>query len=223
MQALSSYCRGTLLILYTLSSFCTTFSSHCLTLSLYCVFSVHVLTIHFLLTPHTLVIILQMYPLDTVHLLSHCTAFSSYYRCDPPGAAHFSPRTADVEFLILQTFFSHHTPHRPAANVAILVLYIFSSHCTAFFLYCRGDSPCTAHFLSTYCKYDIPDTANFLHKLHPMSSYCRCIPSDTVQFLLFPFWYCTPSPHRCDPAGTAYSLSSHSTPSLCTADVTLQY
>ena len=40
-----------------------------------------------------------------LHILSsHCTTFWLYCRCNPPGTAHFSPCTADVTFLILQTF-----------------------------------------------------------------------------------------------------------------------
>ena len=65
-------------------------------------------TADYLLTPHTL--LLQMYTLDTVHLPSHCTTFSSNCRYDPLGASHVSPCTSDVTFLILQSFSSHHAP-----------------------------------------------------------------------------------------------------------------
>ena len=68
------------------------------------------------------------------------------------------------------------------------------------------------HTLSL-CTADV--TLLLLHTLSP----------DTVHSLpilqVCPFWYLTPSPRRCDSLGTSYFLPSPSTPSLCTADVTL--
>ena len=76
---------------------------------------------------------------------SHCTALCLYYRCDSPGDAFFFARTADVKFLILQTFSSNYRPCPPTADVALLMLYtLSSSHFTTFSLYNRCDTPHTA-------------------------------------------------------------------------------
>ena len=114
----------------------------------------------------------------------HCTTFSLYCRCNPPGAAYFSSHIADVTFLTLQTLYSNQTLSPPAAKVVILILYIILSHCTKFLSYCRCDLPGTVHFLYSYFRCDIPDTADFLLTPHTLSSYCRCNPSDAVHFLL---------------------------------------
>ena len=113
----------------------------------------------------------------------------------------FPPPTADVTFLILQTFSSHHTPCPITVDVAILVLHTFSSHYTTFSSYCRCDHPGTAQFLSSYCRCDSPFIAGFLITPHTLSHtlYCRCNPSDRC---------CTLSPHT----------AQHS---ACNADATL--
>ena len=106
-------------------------------------------------------------------LSSHCTTCCLYCRCDPLCTAHFSPCTANVTYLIMQIFSSHHAPCPPTANVALLILYTLSSHCTTFFSYCRYDTPGTAHSLSLHCRCDIPDTTDFFLTPHTLCSYCK--------------------------------------------------
>ena len=134
----------------------------------------------------------------------HCTTFSLYCRCNPPGAAYFSHHTANVTFLILQTLYSNQTPSPPAADVVILILYILLSHWAKFFSYCRCDPPGNVHILYSYCRCEFFDSADFLltqhtssflpqmypcYNLHfplthctALSLYCRCNPTDIEYF-----------------------------------------
>ena len=118
-------------------------------------------------------------------LSSHCTTLCLYCRCDNPGAAFFSPRTADVTFLILQTFSSHHRPYP-----------------ITFTSYYRCNPDGTAHFLFCHHYYDFTDTADFLLTSHTLSYYCRYSNSCPVHSLftlhnlllilqMQASWYCT--------------------------------
>ena len=98
----------------------------------------------------------------------------------------FSSCTADVTFLILLTFSSNQSPSLPTAYVAVLTLYILSSHCTKFSPYCRCDPAGTTQFLYSYCRCDISDTASFL-----LTPDTICLSTTIV----VPFLYCTLSPH----------------------------
>ena len=89
-----------------------------------------------------------------------------------------------MTFLMLQTFSLHCKPCPITADVAILVLYVFSSHCTTFSSYCRCDCQDTAQLLSSYCRCDNSFTAGFLLTPNTLSYYCRCNRSDAVHFLL---------------------------------------
>ena len=111
-------------------------------------------------------------------LSSHCTAFSLYCRCDPPGTAHFLYSHCRCDILDTTDFLL--TPSPPVTDVALLILYTLQLHCISFSSYCRSDPPGTAHFLYSYCRCDIPDTADFLLTPHTLSSYYQCSPSDTV-------------------------------------------
>ena len=106
-------------------------------------------------------------------LSSHCTAFCLQMR--PFHILHtFSHCTADVTFLIMQTFFSCHTLVASTDDIVFLIVYILSTHGTAFSLCCRFDPPGTAHFPFSYCQHDIPDTADF-HLTPQTLSYYFCL------------------------------------------------
>ena len=135
--------------------------------------------------------------------------------------------SADVTLLVL------HTLSLCTADVTLLLLHTLSpdtAHSLLILQVCpfwyltpsprRCDSLGTSYFLlspstPSLCTADV--TLLLLHTLSP----------DTAHSLLIlqvcPFWYLTPSPRRCDSLGTSYFLLSPSTPSLCTADVTLWY
>ena len=157
-------------------------------------------TADYLLTPHTL--LLQMYTLDTVHLPSHCTTFSSNCRCDPLGAAHVSPCTSDVTFLILQSFSSHH-----AACLSTIDVPFF--HSTPSF-HLAQPSPHTIDTTLLVRKTFSPRTVNVkFFIMQTFSSHHKPCPSTevdshfdvvhsllTLQNLLLvlqirPSWYCT--------------------------------
>ena len=160
-------------------------------------------TADYLLTPHTL--LLQMYTLDTVHLPSHCTTFSSNCRYDPLGAAHVSSCTSDVTFLILQSFSSHHAPCLSTIDVPFF-------HSTLSF-HPAQPSPHTVDTTLLVQKTFSPRTVNvkfFISRLSPhttnavlllkliailmlytlslhfrtFSSYCRFDPPGTAHFLV---------------------------------------
>ena len=134
-------------------------------------------TVHYLLKPQNLLLVLQMRPATLLVLNT------------------FSIGTTSVTFLITQTFSSHHTPSFPTADVTLLILYTVSSHCTTFSLFCRFDPSGRAHFLYSHCRCEIPDNVDFLLQPHTLSSYSRCSFSDTVYLLLT--LYCTTfSSHR---------------------------
>ena len=156
-------------------------------------------------------------------LSSHCTTLYLCCRCDHPGAAFFSPHTADVIFLILQTFSSHSRPCSTATDVGLLMLYTYHT---------SQPSPCTIdvtllvlHIFSPYCYCNFPDNAEFLLTPHTLFCYSRCSPFDAVHF---PSSYC-----RCDIPDTAdFLLTPHTlsyycrcrnscTTSLHTADATI--
>ena len=198
-----------LFILYSLSSYCTT-SSHtalCDPPGTAWLFSSHCRcdipdTEDFLLTPHTLSSYCRCSPSDIVYSLITLHNFLLTLHNFLLVLHIFSLHAADVIFLILQTFSNNNTPCFPAANVALLIQYTFSSHCTTLTSYYRCHPPGTAHFLFAYCRCDIPDTADFLLQQHTLLSCCKCSPSDTVHFLLTlhnlnlvlqkrPSWYCT--------------------------------
>ena len=106
--------------------------------------------------------------------MTHSLLTLSYCRCDPSGSAHFlySHCTCEipdnVDFLFLP-----HTHCPLTVDVALLILYTFSSNCTNFSSHCTT-SLGTAHFLSAYCRCGIPHTADFLLTPHALSFYCRC-------------------------------------------------
>ena len=112
---------------------------------------------HTLSPPITDVTLLTLYTLST-----HCTAFSLYCRCDPPGTAHFLylycrcdiPDTAD--FLLTPHTLSSYYQCSPSGTVTLLTLDNF------LIIYCRCDPPCTAHFLFSCHRCDLPDTTEFL-------------------------------------------------------------
>ena len=157
-------------------------------------------TADYLLTPQTL--LLQMYTLDTVHLPSHCTTFSSncrydpiwcctrlslYFRCDIPDTAVFLLTSRTLSFYYRCTFFSQYT---------------FFSSCTTFSSYCRYDPPGTDNFLSctVNVKFFIMQTFSSHHKPCPsteVDSHFDVVHSLlTLQNLLLvvqirPSWYCT--------------------------------
>ena len=112
-----------------------------------------------------------------------------------------SPGTADVTFLILQTFFLtpcslfFYCTCNPSDTVkSILTLHnvlmfpsyavYFSSCCKIFSSYCRCNPCGTEHILYWYYRCDIPYNEDFLYTQHTLSSYCRCNPPDIVHSLI---------------------------------------
>ena len=122
---------------------------------------------------------------------------------------NFSLHTADVTFLILQTFSSHHTHCPPNADLALLMLYTFSSHCTAFCLHMRLShiphtfSHCTADVtillmqtFSSHHTLSAPTAAIVFLIVYTLSThgtafslYCRFDPPGTAHFP-FPYSQC---------------------------------
>ena len=143
-----------------------------------------------------------MYPFDTVHFLLtlHNVLLTVHKFLLVMNT--FSQGIADVTFLILQTFFSNHTPYLPTANEA-LILYIL--HCTTFSLYCRCNSPGAAYF----SRHTADVTFLILQTLYSNQTHScsRCGHSDIVHLLSHctkSFSYC-----RCDPPGIAHFLYSY--------------
>ena len=121
-------------------------------------------------------------------LLSHCTKFFSYCRCDPPGIAHFLYSYCRCDFFDSADFLL--TLHTLSFyyKCTLVIIYTFSSHCTALSLYCRCNPPDTEHFsprtadvtffmmqtfptpqtLCCYCLYSNSGTAHFLLTLHKL-------------------------------------------------------
>ena len=93
---------------------------------------------------------------------SHCTTFSLYCQCDPPGTAHFlySYCSCDIhdttDFLLTpHTLFSHCRRSPSDTAHSLLTLHNF-----LIVLQMQPSWYCT--LLSLYCRYDFSDTADFL-------------------------------------------------------------
>ena len=187
-------------------------------------------TADYLLTPHTL--LLQTYTLDTVHLPSHCTTFSSNCRYDPLGAAHVSSCTSDVTFLILQSFSSHHAPCLSTIDVPFF-------HSTLSF-HPAQPSPHTVDTTLLVQKTFSPRTVNVkFFIMQTFSSHHKPCPSTEVDshfdivhslltlqnFLLVlqirPSWYCTLPRTEAVTFLILHTFCSDHTHCLPTADVAL--
>ena len=106
-------------------------------------------------------------------------------RCDPSGSAHFLYSHCrceipdNVDFLL-----QPHTPCPLTADVALLILYTFSSNSAQPSLHTAQLSLGTAHFLSAYGRCNIRHTADFLFTTRTLSFYYRCSLFSFPVFLL---------------------------------------
>ena len=96
-------------------------------------------------------------------LSSHCTAFSLYCRCGPPGAAHFLYSYCKCDILDTADFLL--TPHTLSSYYRCSpsdTVHSFLTLQNFLIIYCKCDPPCTAHFLFSYHRCNLPDTTEFL-------------------------------------------------------------
>ena len=168
-----------------------------------------------------------MYPFDTVHFLLTLHNVLLTVHKFLLVLNTFSQGIADVTFLILQTFFSNHTPCLPTANEALI---LYTLHCTTFSLYCRCNSPgmhtslvilqmLYSNQTPSYSRCGHSDIVHLLSHCTKSFSYCRCDPPGIAHFL---YSYCRCHTFCTPTADVTFlivqTFSSHNTPCLSTTN-----